>query len=63
MIILLDTEKNILYLFLFRMLWRFYSADVNISNGAETLEEVKGHTIAEDTFERSKVRTEVLNLE
>ena len=45
------------------MLWRFYSADVNISNGAETLEEVKGHTIAEDTFERSKVRTEVLNLE
>ena len=63
MIILLDTEKNILYLFLFRMLWRFYSADVNISNGAETLEEVKGQTIAEDTFERSKVRTEVLNLE
>ena len=37
------------------MLWRFYRADVNITNGAENLTEITGHTVAEDTYQRNKV--------
>ena len=37
------------------MLWRFFKADVNITNGAENLTEVTGHTVAVDTYLRNKV--------
>ena len=50
-------QTNILQLICFfsSMLWRFYRADVNITNGAENLTEITGHTVAEDTYQRNKV--------
>ena len=51
----------IIFDFYSRMLWRFYAAEVNMTNGAEDITELKGHKIAKDTYERNKVNLIFLN--